>query len=79
MLVVLRQGIYANFIEKNIIPENGCVCLVKRRNPRRNFFVLGNGEDSFIKLAKPNPFMILYVKVKVYLREKKKKERGLGI
>ena len=74
MLVVFRQGTYANFIKKNIIPENGCVCLVKRRNPRRNFFVFGNGEDSFIKLAKPSPFMVLYVKIKVYLREKKEKK-----
>lgn len=74
MLVAFRQGTYTKFIEKNITPENGCICFVKRRNPRRNFFVIGNGEDSFIKLAKPNPLMLLYVKVKVYLREKKEKK-----
>ena len=41
MLVVFRQGTYTKFIEQNFIPENGCVCFVKKRNPRRNFFVIG--------------------------------------
>ena len=66
MMVTIRQNTYESFIEHNITPENGCVCFIKRNNPRKNFFVIGDGEHTFIELAKPNPIFVLYVKIKSY-------------
>ena len=72
MAVTLKKGPYEDFIASNIVVEKDCICFILRRNPRKNFYVIGDGTHTFIELAKPGLFMLLYAKIKLYLNKNKK-------
>ena len=72
-VVKFRKATYDKFIATNIVVEKDCICFILRKNPRKSFYVIGDGEHTFIELAKPNPFMLLYVKIKLYLKKKEDK------
>lgn len=69
--VKFRKATYEKFIATNIIVEKDCVCFILRKNPRKNFYIIGDGESTFIELAKPSPLIVIYTKIKLYLKKKR--------
>ena len=65
-----------------ILKGRDCIYLDKvYKNDRSYLFegetngrLLNNGKDSFIKLAKPNPLLVIYVYIKKRLKKRKEDE-----
>lgn len=65
-----------NCLYNGFVPENGCVCFIVNKNPKKNYYIIGDGEHTFIELARPSIFFLWYIKLKTFFKRKETKNES---